>query len=88
MALLDVVKQLDPSLVTHGFRSTFSDWARDTTSFQRDIIEAALGHAISNQTEAAYRRKDALEKRRLLIDAWASYCQGSGSTSKVVPIRA
>ena len=58
----------------HGFRSSFRDWAGDCTSFPRELAEAALAHRIGNAVENAYRRTDALEKRRLLMTAWASHC--------------
>lgn len=59
----------------HGFRSSFRDWAGDMTAHPRDVIEAALAHTIGNATEAAYRRKDALAKRRVLMQDWANYCK-------------
>jgi integrase len=58
----------------HGFRSTFRDWAAEETNFQREVAEAALAHAVGDSVERAYRRGDALEKRRKLMDAWAQYC--------------
>lgn len=58
----------------HGFRSSFRDWAGDETHFPREIIETALAHQLGDRVEAAYRRGDALEKRRELMDAWAAYC--------------
>ena len=58
----------------HGFRSTFRDWAGDRTNYPRDIIEAALAHAIEDETEAAYRRSTAVDKRRRLMSDWARYC--------------
>lgn len=61
---------------THGFRSTFRDWAGDKTMHQRETIEAALAHGIKNKVEAAYRRSSALEKRRMLMDDWAAFCGG------------
>lgn len=57
----------------HGFRSAFRDWAGDRTSFPREVAEAALAHAVGNEVEAAYRRGDALEKRRKMMDAWAGF---------------
>lgn len=57
----------------HGFRSTFRDWAGETTNFQRETIEAALAHRLGNDTELAYRRGDALLKRSKLMEAWAGY---------------
>lgn len=58
----------------HGFRSTFKDWAEDTTNFSNGVIEAALAHLFGDGTERAYRRGDALVKRRRLMEAWAGYC--------------
>ena len=59
----------------HGFRSTFRDWAGEETHFPREIAEAALAHVIGDKAEQPYRRGDALEKRRALMDAWASFCE-------------
>jgi hypothetical protein len=61
-------------LTAHGFRSAFRDWAGNETSFQREVAEAALAHVIGDKAEQAYRRSDALAKRRRLMDAWAAYC--------------
>ena len=61
----------------HGFRSAFSDWARDKTNHPRDLVELALAHAIKDKTEAAYRRGDALDKRRKLMADWSSYATGN-----------
>lgn len=60
----------------HGFRSSFRDWAGDKTSFAREIAEAALAHRVGDSAELAYRRGDALEKRRHLMNAWSDYCDG------------
>jgi len=61
-------------LTVHGFRSTFRDWAGDQTNFAREVIETALAHRLKDKAEATYRRSDALEKRRRLMQAWARYC--------------
>jgi integrase len=75
MALAMTMRRLGAGAFTpHGFRSAFRDWAGDTTSFQREVAEAALAHAVGDETEQAYRRSDALDKRRKLMDAWASFC--------------
>jgi integrase len=63
-------------LTVHGFRSTFRDWAGDITVFQREVVEAALAHTVGDRAEQAYRRSDALEKRRSLMEAWAGFCDG------------
>jgi integrase len=59
----------------HGFRSSFRDWAGNETSFPREVAEQALAHAIGDKSEQAYRRGDALEKRRALMEAWGAYVQ-------------
>jgi len=58
----------------HGFRSAFRDWAGDCTSFPREIAEAALAHRVGDAVERAYRRSDALERRRELMKAWSNFC--------------
>ncbi len=77
MALLAVLARMGRSNVTtHGFRSTFRDWAGDETNAAHETIEFCLAHGITDKTEAAYRRSDALEKRRELLSAWAEFCTG------------
>ena len=76
MAMLELLRGMAGNGYTvHGFRSTFSDWARDCTAYPRDVIEMALAHAIKDKSEAAYRRGDALDKRRRLMTEWARYCE-------------
>ena len=74
MAMLEKLRGLRPGLTVHGFRSTFRDWAGDRTNYPRDVIEAALAHAIEDETEAAYRRSTAVDKRRRLMTDWARFC--------------
>ena len=62
-------------VTTHGFRSAFRDWAGNETHAPREVAEAALAHTVGNQVEQAYRRGDALEKRRTLMVAWAAHCE-------------
>ena len=71
----------------HGFRSSFRDWAGNTTNFPREITETALAHVIGDRAEQAYRRSDALEKRRKLMDAWAAYCEPRQSAN-ILPLAA
>ena len=73
MGLSAVLKRMKVDATVHGMRSSFRDWAGDTTSFNREVIEMALAHAISSATERAYRRGRALEKRRELMNAWAKF---------------
>ena len=60
----------------HGFRSSFRDWAGNETTFPRELAEHALAHVIRDKAEQAYRRSDALVRRRELMDAWARHCEG------------
>lgn len=64
-------------ITTHGFRSTFRDWVDSETDFAGDLAEAALAHLVGDETERAYRRGDALAKRRHLMDAWAAFVTSS-----------
>jgi hypothetical protein len=70
----------------HGFRSSFRDWAGNITTFPREVTETALSHVIGDKAEQAYRRSDALEKRRKLMEAWASYCEPE-TNSNVLRLR-
>lgn len=79
MAMTKMLKRLGYGEFTvHGFRSTFRDWAGDRTDFPREIIEAAMAHLVGDEAEQAYRRSDALERRRQLMNAWADYCEPGG----------
>jgi integrase len=71
-----VLDRLGVAVTPHGFRSSFRDWAGDMTDHAREVIEAALAHAVGDETERAYRRSDAIEKRRALMEAWSRYCEG------------
>lgn len=76
MAMEMVLRRMKVENATvHGFRSSFRDWAGNVTSFPREVTETALAHVIGDKAEQAYRRGDALEKRRTLMDAWAAYCE-------------
>lgn len=83
MALLQLMRNLGygkstadsnkEKYVPHGFRSSFRDWSGEESSFPRDVAEMALAHVIENKVEAAYRRGDLFEKRRLMMQEWADY---------------
>jgi integrase len=84
MAMEMVLRRMKIADATvHGFRSSFRDWAGNVSNFPREITETALAHIIGDKAEQAYRRSDALEKRRKLMDAWASYCEPKGSANIV-----
>jgi integrase len=76
IAMLKLLKTMRPGMTVHGLRSSFRDWAAETTEYQNHVVEMALAHTLSNAVEAAYRRGDLFEKRRSLMDDWASYCTG------------
>ena len=63
-------------IVPHGFRSTFRDWAGEATAHPRELVEAALAHAVRDKAEAAYARSDLLDRRRALMDEWGRVCEG------------
>ncbi len=89
MAMLQLLKRMGrDDLTTHGFRSTFRDWAAEQTSYPSEVAEMALAHAVGDKVEAAYRRGDLFEKRQRLMDEWATYSKKPKGSGKVVPIRA
>ena len=76
VTLSKLVKEQGIAAVPHGFRSSFRDWAAERTDHPREVIEAALAHVIQNKVEAAYARSDLFERRRRLMDDWATYLGG------------
>ena len=88
MALTAVLKRMGRGdLTAHGFRSTFRDWAGETTSHAREVIEAALAHTLENKTEEAYWRGDLYQKRVRLMAAWADFLTSPAPAASVTPIR-
>ena len=87
-AMWDLVKELEPTVTVHGFRSSFRTWAAEMTNVAREIAESALAHAVGDEVEAAYLRGDFLAKRAKLMRAWASYCARPATSAKVIPMRA
>ena len=79
MALDMQLRRMDVDATVHGFRSSFRDWCGEETSFPREVAEAALAHTVGDAVERAYRRGDALEKRRRLMSAWADFVEGGRS---------
>ncbi len=72
--MIKLAQRFDPTITTHGFRSTFRDWVSEETNHSPEVAEMALAHAITNKVEAAYRRGKLLEKRKLLMSDWAKFC--------------
>jgi integrase len=73
MALTAVMRRMEMNAVPHGLRSSFRDWVGEETSYPREVAEMALAHALGNAVEAAYRRGDLFEKRRAMMNDWATY---------------
>lgn len=80
MTFTMALRRLGHEFTVHGFRSTFRDWSAEQTAFPREVCEAALAHAGKDATEAAYFRSDLFEKRRQLMETWATYC----ATPKII----
>jgi len=75
MAMRALMKRMKfDRFAVHGFRSTFRDWAGELTDFPWEVVEAALAHKVGTDVHRAYRRGDALEKRRNLMAAWGDFC--------------
>ena len=86
-AMLELLQSMRSGCTCHGFRSTFRDWAAETTAYPNHVAEQALAHAIGSKVEAAYRRGDLFEKRVRLMADWGRYCAGSAPAGEVVPLR-
>jgi integrase len=81
MAMEMVLRRMKVEDATvHGFRSSFRDWAGNESAYPREVADSALAHVVGDQTEQAYRRGDALDKRRKLMNEWARHCAGMGTT--------
>ena len=76
MSLTMVMRRLNADATVHGFRSAFRDWCAEETNHPREVAEQALAHVVGDATERAYRRGDALAKRRALMQDWAGFCLG------------
>jgi integrase len=91
MAFLMLLRRMGHSdLTAHGFRSSFRDWAAERTNSPSEVAEMALAHAVGSKVEAAYRRGDLFEKRRRLMQQWATFCMTAPAdeTKKIVALRA
>ena len=87
MTLSAVLRRMERRDITvHGFRSTFRDWAGETTAYPREVIEHALAHQLKDKAEASYARGTLFDKRRRLMDDWAKHCSTVASMASVTPI--
>lgn len=88
MAMSMLLRRMKVDVTVHGFRSAFRDWSAERTGYAHEVCEMALAHVIGNKSEAAYRRGDLFDKRRRLMDDWASYCASDGRAGiNVTPLR-
>ena len=87
MTLSAVLRRMGELAVPHGFRSTFRDWAAERTNYPRDVAEMALAHAIGDKVEAAYRRGDLFEKRKLMMADWSTFLARVERPAEVVELR-
>jgi integrase len=78
MTLLKILRYAELPYTVHCFRSAFRDWAAEQTSYPGEVAEAALAHSIANRVEAAYRRTNYLDKRRVLMADWGAFCTEAG----------
>lgn len=86
MAMAMLLRRLELNVTVHGFRSTFRDWAAESTAYSHEVVEMALAHTINNAVERAYRRGDLFEKRRQLMVDWASYCANNATAGETVAL--
>jgi integrase len=89
MAMLVMLRRMGRGdITTHGFRSSFRNWAAERTNYSREVAEAALAHVVSDKTEAAYFRTDLFDKRRRLMAEWGKFCASppAPSTGDVIPL--
>ncbi len=88
MTISAVCRRMQINVVPHGFRSTFRDWAAETTNFPREVCEQALAHTLDSKVEAAYRRGDLFNKRVKLMESWNDYInKKQDESAKVIQIR-
>jgi integrase len=86
-AMAATLHRMGEKITVHGFRSSFRDWCGNETSFPREIAEGCLAHSTGDATERAYRRSDALQKRRALMEAWAAFLGGAAAGNVVAMAR-
>ncbi len=87
MTMTATLKRMGEAVTAHGFRSSFRDWAGETTAYPREVIEHALAHQLQDKAEASYARGTLFDKRRRLMNDWAAYCDQQGTSASVTPIR-
>lgn len=85
MVFLMMIGRMEKNITAHGFRSSFRDWSAEKTNFSRAVCEMALSHTVADKVEAAYLRGDLFDKRRELMETWATYA--TAQSGNVVTLR-
>lgn len=79
-ALNDKLNALRDGFTVHGFRTSFTSWAK-AAGYSKEMRELAKAHAAGRTaTELAYDRydrDDQLKALRPMLKAWSDYCMGS-----------
>jgi integrase len=89
MAMTMLLRRMKIEATVHGFRSSFRDWAAESTGYAHEVLEMALAHTIESKVERAYRRGDLFDKRQRLAQDWSVFLETSGANAgTVTPIRA
>ena len=84
MALTVLMRRMEVAAVPHGLRSSFRDWVGEQTSYPREVAETALAHTVGNTVEAAYRRGDLFDKRKLMMQDWCHFLLGERKPPKPI----
>jgi integrase len=71
-------------LTIHGLRSSFRDWAGETTNHPREVVEAALAHRLKDKVEASYARGDLFTKRLALMTDWSTFLEAEPASVTVL----
>lgn len=87
IAMWNRLNDFRDGVTVHGFRSSFRDWCAEQTAFPNRVAEYALAHSLDDETEASYQRSSLFDKRRLMMQAWADYCDMAEVSAEVVGIR-
>lgn len=87
MTVTAVLRRMGRKVTAHGFRSTFRDWAGETTAYPREVIEHALAHQLKDKAEAAYARGTLFDKRKKLMRDWGRFCGQAQEDAKVIPMK-
>src|SRR3546814_15949910 len=82
MAMTMLLRRMQVDVTVHGFRSGFRDWSAECTGYAHEVAEMALAHTIENKVERAYRRGDLFDKRRRLMNDWATHCSRGGAAGR------